>query len=434
MGVWRKHDAGVFSLEIPAEWALTVSESGTVLVLDQTEELALTVAAISKQAGQRLVSSTRGVTGREAQGELQKFLETQGHIEVKHPPRVVGGMRHVTATTEGVERAAKRLRWWEFYKRFWRREAGTFWRFWAVVNPHLLLLASSSGTAEGMEKRRGVLDRVMGSMRLPEVDLLLGRPFADKVASLARSYFPELMVAVIDEGHLRCGSRPVSLMPLHQRYLASPADLPIHVKSFFMEVQGEMPASEMAKEWVSARRHVLPTFVKTEAAGGLAHQPWVNGLSIGYLLEEEGEDSDSGGDRAVMAADVKRWGIDEESLHEQALKNLVGKSHEHAMEVHRSEGYTMMLLAAAERHNAVRLLLPELHSILREHLGTTFYAAIPTGEFLLAFSTVNAEILGRVREQVAADYGRAKKGISPKIFLVTADGIAGDPGEEEDFE
>jgi hypothetical protein len=270
-------------------------------------------------------------------------------------------------------------------------------------------------------------------MRLPETDLLLGRHFADTVVSLARSYFPELTLAVIDDAHLRCGSQPVSLTPLHQRYLASPEDLPIHVKSFFAEVQGELPAAEVAEQWVWARRHVLPTFVKTASAVGLAHQPWVNQLSIGYLLEDAGSDSEGGADRAITKADVKRWNIDEELLHEQALKNLVMRSHEHAMEVHKSEGYTMLLLVAPEKHNAVRLLLPELHSILREHLGTTFYAAIPTHEFLLAFSTVNMEILGRVREQIAADHARSKHPISPKIFLVTPDGIAGDPGEEEDF-
>ena len=75
-----------------------------------------------------------------------------------------------------------------------------------------------------------------------------------------------------------------------------------------------------------------------------------------------------------------------------------------------------------------RLLLVHF---LREHLGQTFFAAIPTQEFLLAFSTTNDEILSKVRQQIAADYSRAKNPISPKLFLVTPDGITGDPTERE---
>jgi hypothetical protein len=74
-----------------------------------------------------------------------------------------------------------------------------------------------------------------------------------------------------------------------------------------------------------------------------------------------------------------------------------------------------------------------LHRKLREHLGMTFYAALPSREFLLAFSTVREDVLVRVRQQIAADYSRAKEGLSQKIFLVTPDGIAGDSSEAEDF-
>jgi hypothetical protein len=227
-------------------------------------------------------------------------------------------------------------------------------------------------------------------------------------------------------------------MPLHRRYLAAPEDLPTHVKSFFAEVQSDLPASEVAHEWNAARHNILPTFIATANAEvlGLAHESWVNSLSIAYLLE-----NDSGtGDRPITLADVNRWQVDPEILHEQALKNLVFHSHGQAMEVHKSEGdadgggYTMLLLMTPEKHNAVRILLPQLHSILREHLGATFYAAIPTHEFLLAFATTSEEVIHRVGQQIAADFARAKNGISPKIFLVTPDGIAGDPTESEDLD
>jgi hypothetical protein len=444
---WRKHDAGFFSLDLPADWVMRDPANGgggSIVVHDQRGDLSLTFLAVSKPAGPSLVLPLRNPTAKEAQHELQKWLDTKKNIIPRHDPRLVPSSRHLTATTEAVERPAA-----PWYKRLFRRRPLRLWRFWAILNPHLLVLASSAGTPELLEKHRALLDRILLSLRLPERDLLLGRHFADKVVSLARSYFPELAVAIIDDAHLRCGSHPVSLMPLHRRYLAAPEDLPTHVKSFFAEVQSDLPASEVAHEWTAARQNILPTFIATANADvlGLAHEPWVNLLSIAYLLEDEGA-TGGGGDRPITLADVKRWRIDSEMLHEQALKNLVFRSHGHAMEVHKSRGegdsgiggeaggggYTKLLLVAPEKHNAVRILLPQLHSILREHLGTTFFAAIPTHEFLLAFSTTSEEVLNRVRQQIAADFSRAKNGVSPKIFLVTPDGITGDPTESEDLD
>jgi hypothetical protein len=429
---WRKHDAGFFSLELPSDWVMREPANGTILVHDRRGDISLTLIAVSKPAHPNLALPTRMPSGKEAQLELQKWLDTQKNIALRQSPRLVPNTRHTTAATEGVERNWGGKTPW--YKRIFRRAPLKLWRFWAVLNPHMLVLASTTAHPELLEKHRALLDRILLSLHLPERDILLGRHFADKVVSLARSYFPELTVAIIDDAHLRCGSQPVSLTPLHRRYLAAPEDLPTHVKSFFAEVQSDLPASDVAGEWAAARHSILPSFIATANADvlGLVHEEWVNQLSIAYLLEDE--NAPDAGDRAITTADVKRWRVDPEILHEQALKNLVVRSHGHAMEVHKSEGYTMLLIVAPEKHNAVRLLLPQLHSILREHLGPTFYAAIPTPEFLLAFSTGSEEVLNRVRQQIAADFARAKNGVSPKIFLVTPDGIAGDPAESEDFD
>ena len=128
------------------------------------------------------------------------------------------------------------------------------------------------------------------------------------------------------------------------------------------------------------------------------------------------------------------WKVPSDDLHEQAMHNLIVHSHEHIMEGRKSEGYTMLGLANADRHNATRILLPELHRKLREHLGTTFYAAMPTREVLLAFSISDDDVLTRVRREIADDFLRTPEGLSPKLFLVTPDGIAGDPANAEDLD
>jgi hypothetical protein len=345
-------------------------------------------------------------------------------VTVRQLPRLLAQTPHAIATAEGLERAVKGVPW---YLRLFRRTPVMLWRFWAILNSHMLLLISSNGRPDAMEKRRLVLDRITASVHLPDRDILLGRHFTEMVVSLARSYFPQLPVAVIDDGHLQFGSQPVSLVGLHRRYLASPEDLPTQVRSFLAEMEQELPAANDGDSWQEIRRNIYPvllTELDAEGAADVQREEWVNGLSVGYIVD------DKNGSRAVTTSDVKLWHADADSLHQQALRNLVGKSREQMMEMHNGEGYTMLLLSAPDRHNAARILLPEFHRVLREHLGATFYAAMPTREFLLAFATTDESVLKRVCRQIGADYSRAKRPLSAKLFVVTADGVAGDPREE----
>jgi len=310
------------------------------------------------------------------------------------------------------------------------------WRYWAVLNPHLLVLATCNGKPAALEKQRQFIDRLIASIQLPKHDILIGRRFTETVVSLARSWFPETAVVVIDDAHLQFGSQNVSLVNLHRRYLASPDELPTQVRAFLTAVQGDLPASAIAGAWAHARERIMPVFLTraalNNASGRVVNEEWINGLYITYVL---GDDSASPTrERPITLDDIARWKVPADDLHEQAMHNLIVHSHEHIMEGRKSEGYTMLGLANADRHNATRILLPELHRKLREHLGTTFYAAMPTREVLLAFSITDEDVLGRVRREIADDFHRSSDGLSPKLFLVTPDGIAGDPADAEDFE
>jgi hypothetical protein len=108
--------------------------------------------------------------------------------------------------------------------------------------------------------------------------------------SLARSWFPQTSVTLIDDIHVQFGTQSVSLANLHRRYLASPETLPTQVHALLCAVQGELPASVIANSWERAQERILPTFLTRTAvhnhASRLAHEPWVNGLAITYVLED----------------------------------------------------------------------------------------------------------------------------------------------------
>ena len=151
------------------------------------------------------------------------------------------------------------------------------WRYWAVMNPHLLVLATCNGKPAAIEKQRNPSTASSPQIQLPKHDILIGRRFTETVVSLARSWFPETAVVVIDDAHLQFGSQNVSLVNLHRRYLASPDELPTQVRAFFIAVQGDLPASGIAGAWAHARERIMPVFTAPPSTTPTAASSTKNG-------------------------------------------------------------------------------------------------------------------------------------------------------------
>ncbi len=206
-----------------------------------------------------------------------------------------------------------------------------------------------------------------------------------------------------------------------------------------MQISGECVPAATAKQnhqagldWGDIRDSVLPFLVEADKVGRFgpdcASQEWVNNLYIVYAFR------DDIASRGITHKEVDAWSLDPDELHEQALVNLVSRSRDLTMEGSRTQHYTMLAMVTPDPFNASRILLPDLHSKLREHLGPSFYVAIPSADFLLAFTTQDPTTIGRIRQQMAADYARVQAPISPRLFIMTPDGVAGDPDVEESAE
>ncbi len=420
-------------------WVVQHPNAGMLLLQDPDSKINVTLLAVSKTMAGKY--SARGAATAEARAELQKWIDTQRHVQVRQAPRLLSGAPYPTATAEGLQQRQSSDGSW--YRRLLNRLKGgqrrslLGWRFWGILNPHQLILANCYGQAAALEKHRSTLDCLIASIRLPRHDILMGRPFAEAVASLSRSCFPRAAVAVIDEMHLQFGAARVALAPLHRKYLARPEELPLQVQAYLAQVHANVPAA--AGPWMRAREHVIPVFLTekdlAEAREALVHETWINGLAIGYVLEQPTAANAEGETplRLITEADLAKWSKDSQALHDQALQNLVLRSREQIMEGRQAEGLMMLRLAHPDRHNAARILLPELHRKLREHLGAMFYAAMPARDVLVAFNSSDEDILEQLRRDLEHDYRSAREPLSAKFFQVTPDGIAGDPIDAEDI-
>ena len=156
-----------------------------------------------------------------------------------------------------------------------------------------------------------------------------------------------------------------------------------------------------------------------ESTPGVVCQPLIPGLIIAYAIDH---------DRTISYLPKQKfeeWGIPFEQLHETAMTNLTARSE--AISAHAAEDeqgrVNLILFQTMDGYDASRVLLPTLHEKLREYLGSPFAAGIPNRDILLCFRN-DEETVGRLREQIREDHGKMPHGVTEKLLLVTADGIA----------
>lgn len=151
----------------------------------------------------------------------------------------------------------------------------------------------------------------------------------------------------------------------------------------------------------------------------LVTQPLVPGLRVGYVID---------GDRTIAYVPweaLERWDISVDRLHERAIANLLARSE--AMNAHAAQDdegeINLILFQTLDGFDASRLLLPNLHERLRDHLGSPFIAAIPNRDILLCFRH-DEDTVSPLRDQIRRDYRTMPHQVTDRLMLVTADGIA----------
>jgi hypothetical protein len=423
---WKEHETGLFSCQLPAGWTMEPADpqrdANRVLAQDADRSIALVFSPVQRAA--KTPKTTDAIETDDAQQQLQNWVTHLHHIRLSDAPHAIPGKGHLICTTEGLELVITGVPWW---KRALRLGPRMLWRFWAIINSEVLLLASCNGKPDAIERHRETVNRIIQSVHLPKYTILTGKRFAQTAMELIREMYPGVNVTLAGERHIKVGAKLVDIDPIHRGYMHQPDQLRQILRAAVKEMTPRDAApTNRPPPWSEARQQVLPVLVPEsrlqDYGPQIIQQPWVNGLSIIYMMPDP--------DRALTQAQCERWHVDVDTLHEQSLHNLVGCSQELTMEGGKADGYTMLAFAQPDPHNAARILLPDLHHKLREHLGATFYVAIPNRSFLLAFATEDHEVLARVRQQIHTDHLKLPNPVSSKLFVMTADGVAGeDDGE-----
>jgi uncharacterized protein YtpQ (UPF0354 family) len=294
--------------------------------------------------------------------------------------------------------------------------------YWLVAGGDLVLFASSQVPVAEREVWNPPFDRLMQSLEITRDNELLLRKIGCDVLELLQQKHPEQDYRWEDRG-IRGRDHVVFLSNLFRDVRRHPERRDEIVRRFvdnLVLARGDMGQ----EEWDDVQNRIVPVlkpqaYIKPE--GPTRHMltsEWLADVLICYAIRAEKTF------RLVTGWDCDRWGVTSERLHEVAIDNLTELPWPRMMEGSRDPaGGRIVLVQTDDSFSASRLLHPQFHKLFAKGLGSPFLAGIPDRDTLVAFSD-RAALKKRIARQVRKDYNASSYAITPRIFLVTADGVA----------
>jgi hypothetical protein len=426
---WKTVSGDGFAVEIPNDFTAVLRDDGHLLIHDPSEsiQMELQMTADSHQAegsdglGGQDNQPVAPVNPRQALARFKQWLMRYKAMRLTESPKQVLGMHHVTCTAQGVDRNGM---FSGLVRKVMKGKALTGARFWAVFHGQNVVFASCRGTFEAVNFLKPIEDGIISAVRVGVRDTLKS-PFIQAVVDLAKDISPAAAVAPVDEETISVGGMRIRVSPLHHTFTERPDQLAENVKRFFDEllVQDSEPNNPQGEDpWSLVRSDIFPVLLPRTLAAKLPAtimlEEWINDLIICYQVKSR--------TTLVSMEDCRLWGVDQETLHEHAIGNLLRDTRELNMTGGRCDNYTLFSFPVDHPRNAARMMLPLVQNHLRPHLGKNFYMAAPDRDVLLAFSCDDEETLKWFRHQVELRYTKSANPLSDKLFLITPDGVVGD--------
>lgn len=164
---------------------------------------------------------------------------------------------------------------------------------------------------------------------------------------------------------------------------------------------------------------ILSSAPRDRSGPPMVTQQLLEGLTVAYAVDSEQTIA------YIPKQTFDSWTVAVDELHETAIANLVTRSQELPAQAAADDNgqIALIVIQTKDGYDASRILLPDLHDRLREHLGSPFLAGIPNRDILLCFRN-EPELLARMQSQVAQDFRTLPHQVSKELFLITPDGIA----------
>ena len=303
------------------------------------------------------------------------------------------------------------------------KKEGEGGHFWLIAGGDVVLFASTQVPEAERHIWNPTFDHLLTTLEITRDEELALRQLTNEVLVLLRERYPDEDFQH-DEKGIRGRGRVVYLSNLHREVRAAPERRDKIVGHFVRSLGDSMKLPMGQESWEDARGRLIPilkprSYLDSDSASrhSLATE-WLADVVICYALRSKDIF------RYVTTWDAGRWKVDPEELHQVAIANLTRLDWPTRLEgVLQRDGGRLILIMTDDGLGSSRLLHPDLHRMFSGPLGSPFRAGIPDRNTLIVY-TDRERLRKRTERQLLKDYRTSSYQITPRPFLVTADGIA----------
>jgi Protein of unknown function (DUF1444) len=247
--------------------------------------------------------------------------------------------------------------------------------------------------------------------------------FVNQVLQLVEQKFPLVKISRGDAPFsMSVNGNIASLENVYRMANLRPDQTQRHVERWIVElIRAAEGTPDLHGSFDDLKSRIMPMLITDQPRGDRSpvSQTFIDGLATAYAIDN---------DRTIAYLTQDRldaWKVSIDDLHEVALANLIQRSQTlgaHAAQ-DTDEKIYLIVFQTMDGYDSSRILLPNLHDKLCEHLGSPFAAAIPNRDILLCFRN-DPETTDKLIPQIQTDFTQMPHQVSDKILLVTPDGIA----------
>jgi uncharacterized protein YtpQ (UPF0354 family) len=300
--------------------------------------------------------------------------------------------------------------------------------YWVLAGGDVILFASTQVPVAERDLWNPLFYQVMRSLEITRDDALFHRQVANEVLAQLRSKYPDQDFKYDNQENketIRGNDRVVYLSNIVREAKGASSKQRDAIITRFVKSLGQTAAADLGSEvWDEIKRSVIPILKHRDYVGSegptqhLYRREWLADVIICYAIRNKNIF------RFVTGWDLNRWGLAEQTFHDQAMENLIGAPWpKQMMGARTKEGGRVIVVETEDKLPSSRLLHPELHKLFSSALGSPFLAGIPCRDRLVLYGN-RRELKQKIARRLRKDYNASAYSITPNPFLVTPDGVA----------
>lgn len=305
------------------------------------------------------------------------------------------------------------------------------WRWWTFQRGPVGVVVSFNGSPDADDDQRELVDSLVEGIEIVDRPPRGGEDFTALAADIYAETLKTARPQISKPFELTADGR--SVLRLENAYLEylraweadHGVDATATLRAWIERLWGE---SSRPLESFEHTRALLYPVVKPAGFGRETRVPILRRTLVARELELLVAVDTGRTLRFVSEEDLARWeGTTEDDVYFYARENLLALSEDLQLQAiaDQSGKPRMVVFETRDSHDASRIILPNLYEKLSAVLGPELLVGIPNRDFMIVLDATDPELVENVRAQVKRDAETQAYAISPKLYRLTKDGLAG---------